>query len=103
MELQNKFLDLNSLPDSEKKWYFDIKNRAEFMQKLGFDSNLMLKIICIYKTNAFKWGIGIKVSRINHSCCPNSENYEVGGEMAIRATSKILEGQEITISYLDPL
>jgi len=74
------------------------------MQKLGFDSNLMLKIFCISSTNGFKEsGVAIKVSRINHSCCPNSQRSSNGGEMEIRATSKILEGQEITICYLDPL
>ena len=104
LELHNKYLDLNSLPDSQKKWYFDIKNMAEVMQKLGFDSNLMLKIFCISSTNGFKEsGVGIKTSRINHSCCPNSQRSPNGGEMEIRATSKILEGQEITICYLDPL
>ena len=110
LELHNKYLDLNSLPDSQKKWYFDIKNNAEVIQtiqKLGLDFNLALKIICIYKTNAFKWGVGIKVSRMNHSCCPNSQTENWNGcDMAIRAiraTSKILEGQEITICYLDPL
>ena len=110
LELHNKYLDLNSLPDAQKKWYFDIKNNAEVIQtcqKLGLDFNLALKIICIYKTNAFKWGVGIKVSRMNHSCCPNSQTENWNGcDMAIRAiraTSKILEGQEITICYLDPL
>merc|ERR1712018_786549 len=29
LELHNKYLDLNSLPNSEKKWYFDCKNMAE--------------------------------------------------------------------------
>ena len=108
LKLHNKYSDLNSLPDSEKEWYSrvtDFDTLAEVMQKLGFDSNLILKIFCISNTNAFKeYGVGIKVSRINHSCCPNSEpeNWSEG-EMAIRATSKILEGQEITISYLEPM
>ena len=110
LELHNAYLDLNSLPDVEKKWYFDIKNTSEDFEfrkqvplHLGiqipcFDSNLVLKIMCINSTNAFKGdgGVGIKVSRINHSCCPNSQNCEWEGEMEIRATSKILEGQEIT-------
>ena len=107
LKLHNKYSDLNSLPDSEKEWYSrvtDFDTLAEVMQKLGFDSNLILKIFCISKTNAFKeYGVGIKVSRINHSCCPNSQRSSNGGEMKIRATSKILEGQEITICYLDPL
>ena len=115
LELHNKYLDLNSLPNSEKKWYFDCKNMAEDFARQAkkqapghlapcFDSNLVLKIFCIHSTNDYgvreSGSIGIKVSRINHSCCPNSEPMKrSGGEMAIRATSKILEGQEITINY----
>ena len=111
LELHNKYMDLNSLPDSEKKLYFDCKKYiATLWENITsapyFDSNLVLKIFCIHITNGFKGssGVGIKTSRINHSCCPNSEpeNWSEG-EMAIRATSKILEGQEITISYLEPM
>ena len=46
-------------------------------------------------------GICIIISRINHSCGPNSDfclNDE--GEVEIRANSKILAGQEVTISYM---
>ena len=74
LELHNKYLDLNSLPDSKKKWYFDTKKKlALALQKMSFNFNLVLKIFCITDTNAFKGGVGIKVSRINHSCCPNSQ------------------------------
>ena len=100
LELHNLYLDLNSLTDSEKKWYFDTKTDAEAMQRLGYDIKLLLKIICITDSNAFKGAVRIKVSRINHSCCPNSLRYKDEDEMVIRATSKILEGQEITVSYM---
>ena len=102
LELQNIFLDLNSLHDESKKQYFNWKMLAESQNR--FDSNLLLKIICICRTNAIilegRLGVGIKFSRINHSCCPNATHFDNDdGEMEIRATSKILEGQEISISY----
>merc|ERR1711981_1168000 len=105
LELANKYLDLNSVNDEERKWYYEWKNYAESQNH--FDSNLLLKIMCIHSTNSFEDNgpVGIKVSRINHSCCPNSQHMVTGssdGEMEtleIRATSKISEGQEISISY----
>ena len=100
-------MDLNSLPDSKKKWYFDTKKKlGSAVQKIGFNFNLVFKIFCITDTNAFKGGVGIKISRINSSCCPNSQVESLIGcdmAIAIRANSKTLEGQKITISYLDLL
>ena len=104
LKLSNIFLDLDSLPDERKKLYFDCKNLAESQR--NFDSDLVLKIMGIYVTNRFKVNdaIGIKVSRINHSCGPNSQHFKnAEDEMEIRATSKILKGQEITISYTNAL
>ena len=109
--LSNVFLDLESLPDDRKKHYFDWKNTAE--SQCNYDSNLVLKIMCIHSSNGFNGydavgirvgEVGIKISRINHSCGPNSQHFKNNeGEMEIRATSKILEGQEITISYIGSL
>ena len=103
--LSNVFLDLESLPDDRKKHYFDWKNTAE--SQCNYDSSLVLKIMCIHASNGFNGydtEVGIKISRINHSCCPNSQHFKNDeGEMEIRATSKILEGQEITISYISSL
>ena len=103
--LNNVFLDLESLPDDRKKHYFDWKNTAE--SQCNYDSSLVLKIMCIHASNGFNGydtEVGIKISRINHSCCPNSQHFKNDeGEMEIRATSKILEGQEITISYIGSL
>jgi predicted CopG family antitoxin len=103
LDLHNSFLDLDSFSDEKKKYYFDLKNEAE--NQPYFESDLFLKIICISQTNGFGVGkICIKVSRINHSCGPNSQHFTNDeGEMEIRATSKILEGQEITISYIDAM
>ena len=41
---------------------------------------------------------------MNHSCIPNAERIENDAdELEVRATSNILEGQEITITYIDPM
>ena len=101
LELSNAYSDPNFLNDEAKKLYFGWKNDTE--NQTQFDSHLLLKIICICQTNRFGDGFGeicIKISRINHSCCSNSDYFTNDeGEMEIRATSKILEGQEITINY----
>ena len=101
LELSNAYSDPNSLNDEAKKLYFGWKTDTENQNQ--FDSKLLLKIICICQTNRFGDGFGeicIKISRINHSCCSNSDYFTNDeGEMEIRATSKILEGQEITINY----
>ena len=101
LELSNAYYDPNSLNDEAKRLYFGWKNDTE--NQTQFDSHLLLKIICICQTNRFGDGFGeicIKISRINHSCCSNSDYFtNDDGEMEIRATSKILEGQEITINY----
>ena len=111
LELSNVFLDLDSLPDDRKKRYFDWKNTAE--SQCNYDSDLVLKIMSIHSSNGFNGydavgirvgEVGIKISRINHSCGPNSQHFKNNeGEMEIRATSNILEGQEITISYISSL
>ena len=101
LELSNAYSDPNFLNDEAKKLYFGWKTDTENQNQ--FDSKLLLKIICICQTNRFGDGFGeicIKISRINHSCCSNSDYFtNDDGEMEIRATSKILEGQEITINY----
>ena len=113
LELHNKYLDLKFLPDQSQQHYFDWEKVTEsFVRKrqaeghVPIDSNLLLKIICILNTNQFgnanDFVVGIKVSRLNHSCIPNSHRYEEEGEMGkskVRATEKILKGQEITIDY----
>ena len=111
LELSNVFLDLDSLPDDRKRRYFDWKNTAE--SQCNYDSDLVLKIMSIHSSNGFNGydavgirvgEVGIKISRINHSCGPNSQHFKNNeGEMEIRATSKILEGQEITINYISSL
>ena len=87
-------------------WWNSVIRSFEQMKKSDQDEYLKLHnafngqglsdVIGIYKTNAMARGVGIKSSRFNHSCCPNSAttswNAEDGtGE--IRAWSKILAGK----------
>ena len=86
-------------------WWNSVIRSFEQMKKSDQDEYLKLHnafngqglsdVIGIYKTNAMDRGVGIKISRFNHSCCPNSAaswNAEDGtGE--ITAWSKILAGK----------
>ena len=105
LNLSNSFLDLNSLNDEMKEYYFDVEKFVKNQSLSDSDKKLMLKIICIHQTNSFGGvagrGVGIKVSRINHSCCPNCENIFNEGEIEITANENISAGQEITISYVN--
>ena len=89
LELNNAYLDLNSFPHDEKKWFFDLKQQIQCQNQ--YDGDLLLKIICIHRRNKFEDHIGFKTSRINHSCCGNSYVYvnKMTCEMETRATSKI--------------
>ena len=103
LELPNKYLDPKFIHDEKPEWYFTWKDYAESLKH--FDGKLLLKIICIHSTNSsendYASPVGIRVSRINHSCCPNSHlGRNEDGEIEIVANSKILEGQEISISFL---
>ena len=111
LELHNKYLDLKSLPVGIQQRYYkyvaeSFVRERQAKGQVPIDSNLILKIFCISGTNQFgnenDFVVGIKVSRLNHSCIPNSHRYEEEGEMGkskVRATEKILKGQEITIDY----
>ena len=43
------------------------------------------------------------IARINHSCQPNCNHYWSGSKFNVRAIQTILEGEEISISYMSPL
>ena len=107
LNLSNSFLDLDSLNDEMREYYYDVKKFVQNQNIYLSDSNkeLMLKIICIHQTNSFGGvagrGVGIKISRINHSCSPNCENIFNDGEIEITANQDISAGQEITISYIN--
>ena len=59
------------------------------------------EIIGIYMTNAYEFGLGIKLARFNHSCCSNANLYVVDeeGPNEIRIVSNIPEGSEICLNY----
>ena len=97
-------LEPQNLPFDDTWWNSVIKSFEQMKKsdqdeylKLhnAFDGQGLSDVIGIYKTNAMDRGVGIKISRFNHSCCPNSAaswNAEDGtGE--IRAWSKILAGK----------
>ena len=95
LKLDNRFINSQAINE-----YLKIKNIVEEikddrLQDQNLDLDLMIKIICIHLTNTYGNEFGIKISRFNHSCCPNSYN----GDDGIRAISKIKAGQEITATY----
>ena len=93
LNLSNSFLDLDSLNDEMREYYYDVKKFVQNQKLYLSDSNkeLMLKIICIHQTNGFAFGLEFKSKKINHSCCSNSAIYvnEMMNEVEIRATTKI--------------
>ena len=111
LQLSNKWSDPNSIKSDDKDVYLAKKNFAKHHEEYrkskgisdGLDKDLILKILCIFSSNLIDvvlTGVGLKISRFNHSCCPNAELSDNDfGEIEVRATSKILEGQEITILY----
>ena len=82
LEEQNKKFYL-SLSDSFQ--YFDNNNEERFAldieaiqvlsrkQAFPFGQELAAKIWGIFNTNAFENGVCMNLSRVNHSCSPNSE------------------------------
>ena len=95
----------NNLP-FDNTWWNSVIRSFEQMKKSDQDEYLKLHnafngqglsdVIGIYKTNASAMGVGIKMSRFNHSCNPNSATTSwtaEDGTGEIRAWSKILAGK----------
>ena len=71
----------NNLP-FDNTWWNSVIRSFEQMKKSDQDEYLKLHnafngqglndVIGIYKTNALARGVGIKMSRFNHSCCSNA-------------------------------
>ena len=108
LKLHNRFEDSNTFSnDDEADYFLKLKQFSEiysFYNDPGlleeFDENLALIVLGIYATNSFPEGVGIKISRFNHSCRPNAEViWFQEDEVEVRAVSKIKTGQEITIPY----
>ena len=105
LKLHNRFEDSNTFSnDDEADYFLKLKQFSEiysFYNDPGlleeFDENLALIVLGIYATNSFPEGVGIKISRFNHSCRPNT--FQEPGSEKIRAISNIEPGQEITVDY----
>ena len=64
-------------------------------------SDILTRLILIYLFNAFEGGlIYKKASRYNHSCDPNCIYTIHDDTITIRAACDIVDGEELTISYL---
>ena len=108
---QKDFLKLTNLfwenPEFLSSRKFDYDNWIAFADHYSsknpeFDRELVLKIICIFESNKSLgvWeAVAIKNSMINHSCCTNAFSFKRNGNMEVRTTHKIKEGQEITTNY----
>jgi len=93
---QKEYLELHDEVSASEKLHL-LKAITEEMESDPKKAEKVLKIVCIYQTNAYDDGLRIKTARINHSCQPNAiPSLEVN---EIRAISDIEAGQEITISY----
>lgn len=68
----------------------------------GFqDWETLEKVMLVWACNAFQGGrIYKQISRVNHSCNPNSIIQADGEAQRLVAATDIAEGEEITISYL---
>ena len=87
MKLHDKYDDLSSLPP-ELKLMLQLK--SELVSKITKSDEKLAKIVKIYDTNAFVFGVGIKRSRFNHSCKPNAISSKVDdGHSVVVAISNI--------------
>ena len=106
LKLWNKFSNSDSLGEDLKHDFLDWKRSAQLCStQLKIDSNFVLKIFCIYHTNAFCDGsLAIETSKFNHSCSPNADFHRKNSttnEVEIRATTKVKKGEEISINWYD--
>jgi len=101
----------DNLSAKEKELFYSLKPKPR--NKFDFDEKRMLALR-IYLNNSIdlgdsskdsksRAGIFLKLSMLNHSCCPNSrwsalkENKEA---KELRALKDISKGEEITVSYI---
>ena len=115
--LHNQYSDPTSISDKDQFKYSYWKKFAEASEEKYpcLHADCVLKVIGIFFSNSLSVGVGIKISRFNHSCSPNAEHsvcvsgYNPDGTgngqgvMQIRATSKIKKGEEICLTYFSGL
>jgi len=102
LKLHNRFTNFEELTDLDKAKVNDWKHDLEENMKCNKEEGeAILDVIGIYITNCFDNGVGIKMSRFNHSCRSNAEYRwnEKTDSREIRAVSKIHTGDEITVNY----
>jgi len=94
----------DEISDENKKKYFSLKDSAMFEK-----DNVPGIVLGIYVTNGIgitenKTGVYQTLSRINHSCAPNSvsvKTKENENKKEVRAFVEIAKGEEILISYIN--
>ena len=103
---QEEYLNLHNRFDKEKPLFLKLLPKDLLLgmnpEEIQTYSDQVLKISNIYKTNAFDHdGVGIQVSRFNHSCSANAASIwdEQKHTNQIRTVSKINIGDEICINY----
>jgi len=102
LNLANKYdIDQGHWSEYSKEIF---KLRQEELRTLGLtdmSEETATRLWQIYETNSFPNGVFLKMSRLNHSCCPNAEFSwrQRTGRREVRAARKIIQGEEILISY----
>ena len=98
--LMNKF---STLPETGTTFQHEQIDAMKFVtEKLNVDkekAKKAMEVLQIYVTNSFPSGVGIKLSRFNHSCGPNAFVVKEGNGVTIKAMHFIAKGQEITLNY----
>lgn len=86
----------------------------EWAKELGFDPSEeagveAASVIAKFTTNRFRGlgyaCVGVRASRINHSCVPNATSFydSLNSYLIIRAAKNIQAGEEVTLSYVQPM
>ena len=97
LKLHNKFNN-----SSVGKIIEDFKFKIGKIEQDPEKAKEILNICGIFFANSFLDGVGIKMSRFNHSCQPNVGKYaDSDGQIEVRAIENIKAGKEISLNYLD--
>ena len=105
LKLHSKYneQEMKELPMELKLKIQASKSIIRNMDSDPIESEKILQIYEIYRTNGFSEGVKIKTSRFNHSCRPNANSFvmlpNITGLAEIRAITDIKANDEITISY----
>eukprot|EP00927_Polykrikos_kofoidii_P050134 TRINITY_DN44069_c0_g1_i1.p1 TRINITY_DN44069_c0_g1~~TRINITY_DN44069_c0_g1_i1.p1 ORF type:complete len:601 (-),score=102.50 TRINITY_DN44069_c0_g1_i1:41-1753(-) len=89
-------------------------SRGKWEHSTSSDEAVLLRLMQVVRTNRFSilgpWegnirgtGLWLEASRLNHSCNANCSWTTVGDMLFIRCQREILAGEELCISYCDPM